>query len=315
MGDVLVVGVHSDAEIERNKGPTVMREDERYAAVRACKWVDEVVEDAPYLTRVEFLDKYDCDFCVHGDDVTTMADGSDCYHEVKAAGRYRECKRTEGISTTDLVERMLFLKNNPLLAGSSLDYKRPQAFAVHDTEEKLRLFANNRKPQVGVDRIVYVGGAFDMFHPGHIEFLKGARQQGTFLIAGIYSDENVSLTRHSKYPIMNLHERALSVLACRYVDDIVLDAPVAPTLDFLEQHHIDVVCNTTFASAASPDQDVFRAAKDAGKYCEIENPVPHASSDAIVTRILDNHLKYEERNRRKAAKAALEAQLEAASRQ
>lgn len=29
MGDYLVVGVHSDAEIEKNKGPTVMREDER----------------------------------------------------------------------------------------------------------------------------------------------------------------------------------------------------------------------------------------------------------------------------------------------
>ena len=29
MGDYLVVGVHSDAEIEHHKGPTVMKEDER----------------------------------------------------------------------------------------------------------------------------------------------------------------------------------------------------------------------------------------------------------------------------------------------
>jgi ethanolamine-phosphate cytidylyltransferase len=29
MGDILVVGVHSDADIEKNKGPTVMKEDER----------------------------------------------------------------------------------------------------------------------------------------------------------------------------------------------------------------------------------------------------------------------------------------------
>ena len=94
----------------------------RYAAVAACKWVDEVVPNAPYLTMVEFLDKYNCDFCVHGDDVTTMADGSDCYHAVKSAGRYQECKRTEGISTTDLVERMLYLKNHPLTADSNLNY-------------------------------------------------------------------------------------------------------------------------------------------------------------------------------------------------
>lgn len=31
MGDYLIVGVHSDKEIEKNKGPTVMKEDERYA--------------------------------------------------------------------------------------------------------------------------------------------------------------------------------------------------------------------------------------------------------------------------------------------
>jgi len=33
------------------------------------------------------------------------ADGVDTYHIVKNAGRYRECKRTQGVSTTDLVGR------------------------------------------------------------------------------------------------------------------------------------------------------------------------------------------------------------------
>jgi ethanolamine-phosphate cytidylyltransferase len=43
-GDILVVGVHNDAEIERNKGsPPVMPEEERLLAVRACKFVDEVI--------------------------------------------------------------------------------------------------------------------------------------------------------------------------------------------------------------------------------------------------------------------------------
>lgn len=34
--------------------------------VKGIKWVDEIVEDAPYVTTLETLDKYDCDFCVHG---------------------------------------------------------------------------------------------------------------------------------------------------------------------------------------------------------------------------------------------------------
>lgn len=89
MGDYLVVGVHSDAEVLKHKGPTVMNEEERYAAVAACKWVDEVVKDAPYVTSLEYLDKYDCDYCLHGDDISTAEDGSDCYREIKEAGRYR----------------------------------------------------------------------------------------------------------------------------------------------------------------------------------------------------------------------------------
>lgn len=34
--------------------------------VRGIKWVDEVIEGAPYVTALETLDKYNCDFCVHG---------------------------------------------------------------------------------------------------------------------------------------------------------------------------------------------------------------------------------------------------------
>lgn len=43
--------------------------------VKAIKWVDEVVEAAPYVTTVEKLDENNCDFCVHGNDITMTADG------------------------------------------------------------------------------------------------------------------------------------------------------------------------------------------------------------------------------------------------
>eukprot|EP00042_Codosiga_hollandica_P053936 m.717863 g.717863 ORF g.717863 m.717863 type:complete len:90 (-) comp58809_c1_seq2:2458-2727(-) len=66
LGDVLVVGIHGDAEITRNKGPPLMNERERYRLTRALKWPDEIVEDAPYQTLVETLDRARCAFCVHG---------------------------------------------------------------------------------------------------------------------------------------------------------------------------------------------------------------------------------------------------------
>uniref|UniRef100_A0A3Q4IF73 ethanolamine-phosphate cytidylyltransferase n=1 Tax=Neolamprologus brichardi TaxID=32507 RepID=A0A3Q4IF73_NEOBR len=109
MGDYLIVGVHTDSEISKHKGPPVFTQEERYKMVRAIKWVDEVVQGAPYVTTLETLDKYNCDFCVHGDDITLTVDGKDTYEEVKKSGRYRECKRTQGVSTTDLVGRMLLM--------------------------------------------------------------------------------------------------------------------------------------------------------------------------------------------------------------
>ena len=44
---------------------------------------------------------------MHGDDITSDSAGEDCYRYVKAAGRFLVVKRTPGISTTDLVGRML----------------------------------------------------------------------------------------------------------------------------------------------------------------------------------------------------------------
>jgi ethanolamine-phosphate cytidylyltransferase len=119
MGDYLIVGVHTDEEIRKHKGPPVFNEEERYRMVRAIKWVDEVVEGAPYVTTAETLRQYRCDFCVHGDDITMTSDGQDTYQEVKNAKLYKECQRTAGISTTDLVGRMLLLTRDHLNRSES----------------------------------------------------------------------------------------------------------------------------------------------------------------------------------------------------
>ena len=50
---------------------------------------------------------------------------------------------------------------------------------------------------------------------GHLDFLEKARQEGDFLIVGLHTDLEVNRYKGSNYPIMNLHERVLSVLACK----------------------------------------------------------------------------------------------------
>ena len=41
------------------KGRTVMNENERYESLRHCRWVDEVIEDAPWIVDDHFLRKHD----------------------------------------------------------------------------------------------------------------------------------------------------------------------------------------------------------------------------------------------------------------
>jgi ethanolamine-phosphate cytidylyltransferase len=107
LGDQLVVGVVSDDEIIANKGPPVTPVHERMIMVNAVKWVDEVISDAPYAITEDFMkklfDEYNIDYIIHGDDPCVLPDGTDAYALAKKAGRYKQIKRTEGVSSTDIV--------------------------------------------------------------------------------------------------------------------------------------------------------------------------------------------------------------------
>ncbi|CAN9301178.1 unnamed protein product [Alternaria alternata] len=136
LGNELFVGVHSDEAIMENKGPTVMRLDERVAAVEACRWATKAVPRAPYVTSLPWITHYGCQYVVHGDDITSDSDGKDCYRYVKAAGRFKVVKRTPGISTTDLVGRMLLCTKSHFIP--SLEKRLSGDEGPGDEKERLK---------------------------------------------------------------------------------------------------------------------------------------------------------------------------------
>ncbi|XP_043319491.1 ethanolamine-phosphate cytidylyltransferase isoform X2 [Cervus canadensis] len=335
MGDHLIVGVHTDEEIAKHKGPPVFTQEERYKMVQAIKWVDEVVPAAPYVTTLETLDKYNCDFCVHGNDITLTVDGRDTYEEVKQAGR--ECKRTQGVSTTDLVGRMLLVTKahhssqemsseyreyadsfgkppHPIPAGDTLcsegssqcpGGRNPWTGVSQflQTSQKIIQFASGKEPQPG-ETVIYVAGAFDLFHIGHVDFLEKVYglAERPYVIAGLHFDQEVNHYKGKNYPIMNLHERTLSVLACRYVSEVVIGAPYSVTAELLDHFKVDLVCHGKTEIVPDKDgSDPYEEPKRRGIFCQVDSG-NDLTTDLIVQRIIKNRLEYEARNQKKEAK-------------
>ncbi|XP_049777108.1 ethanolamine-phosphate cytidylyltransferase [Schistocerca cancellata] len=328
LGDYLIVGVHTDEEITKHKGPPVFTEEERYKMVRGIKWVDEVVEGAPYVTTLETLDQYNCDFCVHGDDITMTADGIDTYHLVKAAGRYKEVQRTAGVSTTDLVGRMLLLtrqhfqqgareyevgREGPSNMGQDSSARSPWTGCSQflPTTQKIIQFSDGKPPKPN-DKIVYVAGAFDLFHVGHLDFLEQARKQGDYLIVGLHTDPVVNKYRGGNYPIMNLHERVLSVLACKYVSEVVIGAPLVVTKELMDHFKVDIVCHGQTPIQTGGFDDPYAEPKRQGKFKLLDSGNT-MTTEKIVERIILHRLEFEARNMRKEKKeiAAYEAYTKA----
>lgn len=346
LGTELYVGVHSDEAILKNKGPTVMTLDERIAAAEACRWVTKVIPHAPYNTQLPWITHYGCQYVVHGDDITSDASGEDTYRFVKAAGRFLEVKRTPGISTTDLVGRMLLCTKSHFIPSLETDLahsqhgpemlKRIQDYATDESglHPGAEVFAwkpitkgsevgnsftrlvNGTAPEPG-QRVVYVDGGFDLFSSGHIEFLKrvdAAENGKAYIVAGIHTDKIVNQYKGFNYPIMNIFERGLCVLQCKYINAVIFGAPLTPAKSYLQS----IPAGTISAVYHGPtdfmpmDGDTYAEARQLGILKQIpDHPYKHVNATQILERIEKGREAFLERQRRKGAKATAEQLLKA----
>ena len=105
-GDWLIVGVLSDDTAASYKRRPIMTLAERVAVIESCRYVDEVIADAPLRVTEEFLAEHGITTVGHGDDLSP--EGAEFgYGPAAAAGKLAYIRRTGGISTTQLIQRVL----------------------------------------------------------------------------------------------------------------------------------------------------------------------------------------------------------------
>lgn len=69
-------------------------------------------------------------------------------------------------------------------------------------------------------KVGYTTGVFDMFHIGHLNILRRAKEQCEFLVVGVSTDDVVETYKH-KRPVISFNERIAIVEAIRYVDKVI----------------------------------------------------------------------------------------------
>lgn len=95
-------------------------------------------------------------------------------------------------------------------------------------------FMGEKKYKIG-----YTTGVFDLFHIGHLNILRRAKEQCEYLIVGVTTDELCTKTK-SKHPIICEAERVAIIESVRYVDKVVLQSDM-DKLSAVKNHGVNAV--------------------------------------------------------------------------
>ena len=104
----------------------------------------------------------------------------------------------------------------------------------------------------------YIAGVFDLFHVGHLEKFKLAKEQCDYLIVGLVTDESVINIKKTT-PFIPFEDRKAMLEACRYVDEVVAIPPnFGGTRDAWRMYGFDV----QFSGSDYQNDPTWQASKE-----------------------------------------------------
>lgn len=140
-------------------------------------------------------------------------------------------------------------------------------------------------------RRIYVDGIWDCFHMGHVLHFKDIKEldniNNNYLIVGIISDKDA--TDYKREPIYSETNRKILVESCKYVDEIIENAPLIITEQFMKQHRIDLVCHGFLnKSDANKQSDFFKVPINLNKFRIVDYHDGISTTD-IINKIKKNY--------------------------
>lgn len=124
------------------------------------------------------------------------------------------------------------------------------AFSVYDPHREYQIKRDIITPELSTERkkyhVGYISGTFDLFHIGHLNMFKRAKELCDYLIVGVVTDEGTKKHKGGVTPFVPFEERLEIVRSCKYVDEAV-EIPVDRNgpVEAYAMYHFDVQFNGT----------------------------------------------------------------------
>ena len=141
-------------------------------------------------------------------------------------------------------------------------------------------------------KIGYTTGVFDMFHIGHLNILKRAKEQCDYLIVGVSTDELVKSYKN-KTPIIPFEERIEIVKAIRYVDQVVSQETINK-IEAWDKYHFEAIFHGDDWKGSKLYDEIEESLKQVGcdtVYLKHTDGISSTMLGEIVTELIDKNNK------------------------
>lgn len=160
----------------------------------------------------------------------------------------------------------------------------PLDWTPAEREVWLEVWKDVREAKSQLKRVVFVSGVFDLLHEEHKHFLEKARQQGSYLIVAVESDQRVREMKGPDRPIQSQKERVEAIWDTGFADAVA----VLPEAFSRTEHHVALMKllapQFLAVSENSPHQEGKRAIMElvGGQLVVVHEHNPAVSTTKII---------------------------------